>query len=227
MTRDGLRRSSAHVFVGDLATCVLDDDDAHHLARVLRLRDGETVTCSDGAGSWRACLWSGDGLTVSGEIAHVPAPAPRLSVVLPPVKGDRTDDAVQKLVEVGVDRIVILAPVERSVVRWDAARAASQMQRLARVVRAASMQSRRVHLPLLEGPASLDDVLAGEGVALAEPDEAGTWDEVTTVVVGPEGGFSSVEAARASRRVSLGQSILRAETAAVVAGARLVAHWRG
>lgn len=227
MTRHELRRSAAHVFVGDLATCALDDDDAHHLARVLRLRDGESVTCSDGAGSWRSCLWSTDGLTVEGAIVHEESPSRRLTVALSPVKGDRTDDAVQKLVEVGVDRIVILAPVERSVVRWDTARAASQMQRLARVVRAASMQSRRVYMPVVEGPLALDDMLSGEGVALAEPDGAGLWDDVTTVVVGPEGGFSPGEMARASRRVSLGQSILRAETAAVVAGARLVAHWRG
>jgi 16S rRNA (uracil1498-N3)-methyltransferase len=49
---------------------------------------------------------------------------------------------------------------------------------------------------------------------------------VTTVVVGPEGGFAPGEIARARRRVVLGPAILRAETAAVVAGALLVAHHR-
>ena len=46
-----LRRSAAHVFVDDVHAPVLAGDDSHHLARVLRLRDGETVTVSDGRGS--------------------------------------------------------------------------------------------------------------------------------------------------------------------------------
>lgn len=226
MTDETLRRSSAHVFVDDLARPAISGDDAHHLSRVLRLRDGESVTCSDGHGAWRACEWQPGGLVVAGDIVTVPLPSPRLSVAVSPVKGDRIDEAVQRLVEIGVDHVIVLAPLDRSVVRRDADRSASHMDRLVRVVRAAAMQSRRVFLPTLEGPVSLDDVLNREGVAIAEPGGTAAWSDVTTVVVGPEGGFSSEEVARASRRVSLGGSILRAETAAVVAGARLVARWR-
>lgn len=226
MTDEALRRSSAHVFVDDLSNPVLSDDDAHHLSRVLRLRDGEDVTCSDGRGRWRACEWSPSGIVAVGDIVSVPLPTPRLCVAVSPVKGDRIDDAVQRLVEIGVDHVIVLAPLERSVVRRDAERSVSHMGRLARVVRAAAMQSRRVFVPTLEGPVSLDEVLGRDGVAIAEPGGTTAWSEVTTVVVGPEGGFSSTEVARAARRVSLGESILRAETAATVAGARLVSHWR-
>ena len=226
MTDETLRRSSAHVFVDDLSHPVLSADDVHHLSRVMRLRDGESVTCSDGHGAWRACEWTSSGITVVGDVVSVPSPSPRLCVAVSPVKGDRVDDAVQRLVEIGVDHLIVLAPLERSVVRRDADRSVSHMDRLARVVRAAAMQSRRVFLPTLEGPVSFDEVLRRDGVAIAEPSGESRWSDVTTVVVGPEGGFSPSEVNRAPRRVSLGESILRSETAVVVAGARLVAHWR-
>lgn len=223
---EALRRAAAHVFVDNVATPSLSDDDTHHLGRVLRLRDGQIVTCCDGRGAWRACTWTDGGLEVSGDIVAEVAPTPALCVVVTPVKGDRTDDAVQRLVEIGIDRILVLAPVERSVVRWDDHRAASHLERMRRIVRAAAMQSRRLHLPSIEGPVAFDEVVATDGVAVAEPSGGAPWSEVTSVVVGPEGGFTSDEVALARRSVSLGGSILRAETAAMVAGARLVAHWR-
>ena len=66
---DDLRRSAAHVFVTDIVDPVLDDDDAHHLTRVLRLRAGQKVSVSDGRGAWRICEWR-DGLLEIGR-AHV------------------------------------------------------------------------------------------------------------------------------------------------------------
>ena len=231
MIDETLRRSAAHVFVDDLADPALGDDDAHHLARVLRLRSGETVTCSDGRGRWRSCAWTGDALAASGDIVVVEVPTVRLSVALAPVKGDGTDDAVTKLVEIGIDEIVVLAPLDHSVVRWEPSRAASHMDRLGRLVRAAAMQSRRVHLPVVRGPVRLDTVLEGTPgggvVALAEPGASSDFAGITTVVVGPEGGFSPAERDRAARTVSLGEAILRADTAAIAAGVRLVAQHRG
>lgn len=224
---DIVRRAAAHVFVDDVANPVLDDGDFHHLSRVLRLRDGQIVTCCDGRGAWRPYAWTSAGLRASGDVAVESAPSPALCVAVSPVKGDRIDDAVQRLVEIGIDRVVVLAALERSVVRRGDDRAAAHLDRVRRIVRAAAMQSRRLHLPIVEGPVSFDDVVASDGVAVAEPGGGTPWSEVTTVVIGPEGGFTPDEVARAHRSVSLGGSILRAETAALVAGARLVAHWRG
>lgn len=224
---EALRRSAAHIFVADAASPVVVDDDLHHLSRVLRLRIGESVTCSDGRGRWLPCTWTGSGLEPTGAITEVAAPSPGLSVALAPVKGDGTEDAVVKLVEIGIDEIVVLAPVDHSVVRWDPDRAASHMDRLGRLVRSAAMQSRRVHLPVVRGPVALGEIIAGEGVALAEPGGSGEWSDITTVVVGPEGGFSPAEVARAGRTVSLGDTVLRADTAAVAAAVRLVARHRG
>ena len=220
-----LRASEAHVFVGDLNSPVLSSDDERHLGKVLRLRDGETVSCSDGAGSWRLCEWRSGDLLVISDIVTENTPTPVLTVAVSPVKGERTDMVVEKLVEVGIDRIVLLAPVERSVVRWAANKVDHVMDRYARIARAAAMQSRRVFLPEVLGPTPLSSLM-GPGTAVAEPNGDAAWNDVTTLIIGPEGGFSSTEMANASQVVDLGPHILRAETAAIVGSALMVAHWR-
>ena len=68
--------------------------------------------------------------------------------------------------------------------------------------------------------------MTGQGVAFAEPGGTASPDAVTTLVIGPEGGFASAEVASAPSLFDLGPSILRAETAAIVGAARMVAHWR-
>ena len=220
-----LRTSAAHVFVQQLVAPQLSADDERHLGKVLRLRDGETVTCSDGAGSWRVCIWNAGALDVAGDIHTETASTPLLTVAVSPVKGDRTDFVVEKLVEVGVDHIVLLAPVERSVVRWAANKVDHVMDRYSRIARAAAMQSRRVFLPTVSGPTPLSS-FASEGVAVAEPGGTAEWGDITTVIIGPEGGFTASEMAGISSAIHLGPTILRAETAAIVGAARMVAHWR-
>lgn len=220
-----LRNSAAHVFVESVHSPILIDDDAHHLSRVLRLRDGESVTCCDGNGSWVACTWNSGNVEVASEIVEVSAPSPVLTVAIAPVKGDRTDLVIEKVVEIGIDHIIVLSPVERSVVRWAANKVPQVMDRYTRIVRSAAMQSRRVFLPTVSGPVSLANV-TGHGVAFAEPGGAAASDAVTTLVIGPEGGFSPAEVAIAPALADLGPSILRAETAAIVGAARMVAHWR-
>ena len=222
---DSLRTTAAHVFVDNLLAPELTDDDRKHLGKVLRLRDGETVSCSDGAGSWRLCTWNRGVIEPSGDVVSEAAPSPTLTVAVSPVKGDRTDTVVEKLVEIGIDSIVLLAPVERSVVRWAPDKVDHVLARYGRIARAAAMQSRRVFMPTVSGPVALETVLSGPA-AVAEPGGDAPWSLVTTVVIGPEGGFTDRELASAGHRVDLGPHVLRAETAAFVAAARMVAHWR-
>ncbi len=220
-----LRTSSAHVFVPNIDSPELNRDDHSHLAKVLRLRDGETVSCSDGAGSWRLCTWNNGDIHPTTDVTVESMPEPSLTVAVSPLKGDKTDLVVEKLVEIGVDSIVLLAPVERSVVRWPSNKVDHVLSRYRRIARAAAMQSRRVHLPTVSGPVPLDTVLTSSA-AVAEPGGDAGWHGVTTVVIGPEGGFTEKELASATQRVDLGPHVLRAETAAIVAATRMVAHWR-
>jgi 16S rRNA (uracil1498-N3)-methyltransferase len=216
---DALRRSAAHVLVGDVAVPELDDGSAHHLRRVLRLRHGESVTVTDGAGRWRRCLFDGDRVEADGDIETAPAPDPQLTVAVAPPKGDRLDWLVGKCTELGIDRLVMLE-AERSMVRWNSDRAARQLDRVRRISVEAAMQSRRVWLPVVEGPMPAGDVLAGS--VIAEPDGRPLGPNDTAVAVGPEGGWSPAELDLAAATVSLGPNVLRVETAAVAAAALMV-----
>jgi 16S rRNA (uracil1498-N3)-methyltransferase len=146
-----------------------------------------------------------------------------VSVAFTPVKGERTEWAVQKLTEVGVDRIVLMHS-ERSVVRWDAARAAAHLDRLNKVARQAAMQSRSLWLPEVSGVFDIAELVgAPAGVAMAAPGGPGPSLEHPFILVGPEGGWSSDELGFGFPLVGLGPSILRTETAAVTAGVLLSA----
>ena len=219
--------ASAHVYVPDLPDILeLDGDDAHHLSRVLRLRGGEVVTAADGAGRWRPYVVStGVRLEATGPEQREPELRPGLAIAFALTKGDKPELAVQKLTELGVDRILpVLA--ERSIARPDPARAGSQAQRWRRVAREAGRQCRRARLPevaelsplasLVGHPALM--VADRSGAPLTAP-VAGTGEVL--VVVGPEGGLTGteLELLAPTSRLGLGPHILRAETAAVATAA--------
>ena len=212
-------RHGPHAFVADLDRPELSADDRHHLARVLRLRPGDELTVSDGAGAWRACRF-GDELVPDGEIRRAPAPDATLTIGFALVKGGRPELIVQKLTELGVDRIVPFVAA-RSVVRWDDARSARQAERLERVAREAAMQCRRCHLPELARPTTFEAVAGEPGVVLAE--RGGRPPDRTTrvVLVGPEGGWTEDERRSVSGHVGFGPHVLRSETAAVAVAAVL------
>ncbi|MFN2607709.1 MAG: 16S rRNA (uracil(1498)-N(3))-methyltransferase [Acidimicrobiales bacterium] len=220
--------AAAHVFVADVAEPELDDSDRHHLERVLRLRRGDVVTAGDGQGRWRVCRVSagpgaglGAGLEAESDVVAEPRPSPDVTVAFSPTKGDRPEWAVQKLTELGVDRVVVFSAA-RSVVRWEGDRGRRAVERLRRVARAAAMQSRRAWLPVVEGPSGFAEVAARPGAALADAGGQPPWLAPGPVLVGPEGGWSPDEAAREGlAHMALGPHVLRAETAAVTVAALL------
>lgn len=216
-TPAALRTSAAHVFVQSLEQPVLDDVDLHHLRRVLRVRDSDVVSASDGAGRWRTCRLRGDVLAADGPIvAEEATAAVTIATAIP--KGERAEWMVQKLTELGVGR-VLLVDFARSVVRWDGERAATQLARLRRISREAAMQSRQVVLPRIEGTVPFATVVAGgaSGVVLAEPGGEPLHSPWHTIVIGPEGGFTADELGCGAPAVVLSAHVLRIETAAVAA----------
>jgi 16S rRNA (uracil1498-N3)-methyltransferase len=210
-------------------------DDHHYLFRVRRLTVGARVIAFDGEGG------EADGEVVEIEAARAvvrleavrrePAPALHLTVVQALIKGDRMDWCIQKLVEVGADRIVLVA-TDRCVVRLDPERAASRQGRMAAIAREAAKQSRRAVIPAVE-VASLDDALAAPAelrlvcLPSARPlrEVWATPARTGAILVGPEGGLAPGEIDRALaagfEAVSLGPTVLRAETAGVAAVAAL------
>lgn len=213
------RDAAAHVFVDDLGTDAeigLPADVEHHLARVLRLRDGEAVSVGDGRGSWRPATVVGGAvmrLEPIGDIEFEPRRHEPLTLATAMPKGDRLDWLVQKATEIGVDRIALLH-AERSVVRWKPDRVDRQLDRLRRIADEAARQSRRVWRVEIAPPVPSVDVLAG--AAVAEPGGRALAPTDSLVAVGPEGGWSDHELRLAHHCIDIGPNVLRTETAACV-----------
>ena len=218
---ESLRRSVAHVVVDDVTAPVLADADAHHVFRVLRVVDGDVVSVTDGRGAWRLCRAVGHSLVTTSDVVVEPPSTAPVTIGLAIPKSDRPEWIVQKLTELGVDRIVWLH-AERSVVRWDDRRAEKHLAKLRRVAVEAVQQCRRVTVPTIDGPSPASDFLPT--AVAAEP--GGRLDDgrAHAVAIGPEGGWTDRELALAADRISLGPTVLRVETAALVAAARRFCH---
>ncbi len=225
--------AAAQVFVDDPARPQLRDEDVHHLGRVLRLRPDQEVIVSDGRGRWARAAWRGDATPVGLEAGDGPGgdgsvqfeerAEPALTIAFAPVKGERPEWVVQKLTELGIDRIVPLH-TDRSVVRWSGDRGRDTVERLRRVTREAAAQCRRVWLPEVAETLPFAELptlgTAGE-VALAQLSGDRPTVAHHVVAVGPEGGWSDAELVSGLPTVGFGLSVLRAETAAVTAAALL------
>jgi len=214
-------RSVPFAFVDDVEHPALTDLEAHHLGRVRRLRPGDRLTVGDGRGRPRPVRF-GDELAPAGDVVEAPRPAPAVTVAFALTKGDRPELVVQKLTELGVD-VVVPFVAARTVVRWDPAKADRNLDRWRAIAREAAAQAHRAWLPEIRPVARFDEVAGLPGAAVARPDGAAPSLAHPAVLVGPEGGWDDAELAAALPGVRLGAHVLRAETAAIVAGALLTA----
>ena len=208
-----------------------DADESRHLSRVLRLRPGDTVIASDGAGRDYTVRLEAVGEaargTVIAEAAGVPESPLAITLVQGVPKGDKMEAIVRAATELGVTRFRP-ALCERTIVRLEPARWRDRARRWQRVAREAAKQSGRAIVPEVELPRPLAECLGtaadlalclweGGGEPLGTLLAGAATARSATVVVGPEGGLAlaEVEAAQAagSRIVSLGHRILRTETA--------------
>lgn len=225
---------------------VLGGAEGRHASVVRRMRAGEALVLSDGAGR----LAPATVLTVQrGSVeltvdAHVEVPSPelRVTVVQALPKGERSELAVELATEAGVDALVPWS-ASRCVARWTDDKAVKGVERWRTVAREAAKQSRRATVPVVAPLAGTPDVRAlittaaltlvlheagavpVTGIALPSAGEL-------VLVIGPEGGISPDELAQfttaGARVVRLGPEVLRTSTAAAVAlGAlgALTARW--
>jgi 16S rRNA (uracil1498-N3)-methyltransferase len=218
----------------------LDGDEARHAVVVRRIRVGEQVALTDGAGTTAVVTVSATTKssltgTVSAVRSEQPE-SPRLVVVQAIPKGDRGELAVEMLTEVGADVIVPWA-ASRSVAVWRGERAAKSLARWRSTAREAAKQARRSWHPSVAEMALLPDAAlsvvlheAGTG-PLAALDVPAAGDVV--VVVGPEGGITDEELAAfadaGAESLRMGRSVLRTSTAGVAAAAALLSRtprWR-
>ena len=220
-------------------TAVVEGDEGFHAATVRRLRTGEALVLSDGAGTVADCVVEfADKRSLAARVlarSTAVQPRPPVTVVQAIPKAERSELAVELATEAGADGFVAWQ-ADRCVARWDGDRADKGLRRWRAVARSAARQSRRAWIPAVEGPLSTDGLCgyltgraAGGAVVLvlhesadrplAEVPLAGA--ESILLVVGPEGGVSGpeLEALRAvgALPVRLGPTVLRTSTAAAVA----------
>ncbi len=202
---------SPHVFLPgpwERAQLDLPPDKKRHLTRVLRLSDGAALTYTDGAGGVGQGLLADGAITRGREWSCEPRSA-RTFAVAPPRSSDRARFIVEKLTEVGVARLVWL----------DADRSVGPPPKPDKALSwsiAALEQSLGAWLPGITS-SHLDDLndvwLADRG---GEPWPSGGPGPGAAIAIGPEGGWTDAEK-RSRRLVSLGETVLRVETAAIVA----------
>lgn len=216
--------------VGEVIT--LTGDEAHHAAVVSRLRRGERVLVSDGAGVLAEGVIDRaerDGVdVVLHELRVVPVASPRIGLAQALAKGDRAELAVQASTELGVDAIVPWS-ARRSVVQWKGERGEKSLERWRKVVREAAKQAIRARLPEVTGVVDTQGLaaLASEWqLVVLEPTASARLTEVSLerdllLVVGPEGGIDAAELeqleAAGAVAVRLGNEVLRTSTAGLAA----------
>lgn len=224
------------------ARLTLDGAEGHHAAAVRRLRRGEAIHLTDGAGTvaeGSVAQAGRDRVEVAvARVRRVPEPRPHLVVVQALVKGERAEAAVEALTEVGVDEIVPWS-AEHCVARWAGDRAERGVQRWRRAAVGASKQARRAHFAtvgsLADTPAVATLLRAVDlAVVLHEDAERSLADlepgrdvDTAAVVVGPEGGLSTAElrcfAEAGATAYRMGPTVLRSSTAGTVAAGLLLA----
>ncbi|MYS95329.1 MULTISPECIES: 16S rRNA (uracil(1498)-N(3))-methyltransferase [Streptomyces] len=232
-----------HFDAGEGGRYVLDGPEGRHAVSVKRLRPGEDVVLTDGAGR-RA-----DGVVLDTEgkdrlivrldpVTEEPPEQPRVTVVQALPKGDRGELAVETMTEVGVDAIVPWAAA-RCITQWRGDRGLKALGKWRATAREAGKQSRRVRFPQVAEAATTKQVaalLAGADFAAVlheSGDEALATAELPSsgeivLVVGPEGGVAPEELAlfaqAGGKAYRLGRSVLRTSTAGTAAAAVLLAR---
>ncbi len=208
-------------------------EHADHLVRVLRVRVGQDFDIAIGATVRRGRITSVGDARVEFELAEEISAAnlPEITLVLAVFKFDRMEWAIEKCTELGVSQIVPV--IARRTDSHLAAASAKRVERWQRIARQAAEQSRRAVPPEITAPVKFAEALnvpAALRIVLAESEEQTLLSDVVkpdaaddgiVLAVGPEGGWTDGELESFQQAgwisASMGNTILRAETAAMAA----------
>ena len=209
--------------------------------KVLRLKQREMVELFDGQGHARRYICIDGAFMADGEMRSFRAPASRISLFACVTKGSRWDWTIEKAVELGVDRIVPVIS-DRSIVRLPRPERAAKADRWRRIADDAARQSDAVWLPEItpaldfpeaaalakkSGRVFVGALVSPPAPPILEAVRASPSSVDCAAFIGPEGDFTPEELASLLEfavPVSLGPTILRAETAAIFAVSVLAAH---
>ena len=203
--------------VSDSNVPILDRDAEHHLRKVLRAQVGEELVVTNGSGSWSFATVQDSGLKRVSEVYLDPEPT-AVALYIAPLKGDRSEWVVAKATELGVSAIIPLLS-ERLTVKFKGEAREKILERWRRISAEASGQCRRTYDLVIGDPVTPAQVPAS--VAVADFTGGTEMATVRALAIGPEGGWAPGEWTAERQVISLGSTVLRAETAAI-AGAALM-----
>lgn len=218
--------------------CLTDASSIHHLIRVVRHKKGDTVIIFDQRGfEYSAEIEEISSknikLKIREKFENAPGNKIMLSIACAIPKKTKMDDIVDKLTQLGVERIIPLR-TERVIVKFDPVKAEAKLKRWKKIVQEALRQSQRASMTLLAPITDIRDLLNASvdyDLKLI-PTLSGERKPLKTVMmnqsaknilvlIGPEGDFSQEEIKLAIGAgcipISLGKSVLRVDTAAVSA----------
>lgn len=221
----------------------ITDEDAKHIALVMRMKEGNEIICVHPNGQAAICLiMSIEKNCVTAKVkqmleGHSELPI-QVTIVQGLPKGSKIDFILQKGTELGASTFQFF-PAERSVAKWDEKKAKQKIVRFEKIVKEAAEQSHRNIIPTINKVTSLATVLksceAADYILFADEELAKKTDapslqailqaiDVGTkiyIVIGPEGGLTDNERTllmnHGANAVRLGPRILRTETAALYA----------
>ncbi len=230
----------------------LNDEDRHHM-HVLRLHAGEHIAIVDASHDYFECeLVDESHVRIARSEAGDAEMCAHVTLVQGLPKGSKMDSVVRHATELGVDRFIPLM-CERSIVRLSADKASSRVRRWNAIAKSAAMQAGRRTIPKVTDVLSVADTVAAlsdmSAVAICWEESSGSGlcefvrdtlsaehidpnQASVAIVIGPEGGLTAKEVAALDEcsahtaSVTLGSTILRTETAGIVASA-LVIHELG
>lgn len=205
----------------------LPEDALHYVRNVMRMKIGDILRIFNGQdGEWVASIEKLDKkagvLSVGQLLRPQPAEKGRIHLYFAPIKKNRMDILIEKAVELGVDEFhpVLTHRTENRHLNFE---------RLTAQIHEAAEQCERFTIPVLHTPVSLDTVLVRKlpyTVLVALEREVAsqiteiTFEDELGFIVGPEGGFDDDEIAKITaspiKPVTLGDTVLRAETASIV-----------
>jgi 16S rRNA (uracil1498-N3)-methyltransferase len=180
-----------------------------HITKVLRMKSGQAVTYTDGLGTIGKGIL-GPQLIDRGEEETVPRPRDLTVAVAPPANKDRQRFLVEKLAELGVARLLWLET------KHGQERVANSAKVFSWVLSAVE-QSRGAHLMETSAAVLRLEDLTGRLVVCHPGGDTAAPGEADVVAIGPEGGFADDEIPQGARLWDLGPTVLRVETAAIVA----------
>lgn len=217
------------LFFGEIFPAVhINDEEQQHIIKVLRMRDGEEISVTDGKGNLAKGTLVFEGKKVSLDIKEIqknlPEFSPKLQIAIAPTKNiDRIEFFLEKATEMGISEVTLIQTekTERKILN---------IEKLRKQSIAASKQSLRFHFPVINDLMKFPDFIKNldpETTFVAHCNENLerinlkdiNLKEKITFLIGPEGDFSEKEiqtlAEKGIKAISLGNQRLRTETAGV------------